>query len=164
MIKKRKSHAFGKDIYLLGRTADGTNYWLEEAKWDCGWYWGGGYVVTYTNNTNPSRAKDLQSHQHFDGLFFKKANMHGYDAFVDFFEETPFTEKEIWKICELMKSFYIAREYADMVCRGGAHYTDNPAKEFIKSDIIYKTINELQIPAIMESLYEILSGEVKTNV
>lgn len=164
MIKKRKSHAFGKDIYLLGRTADGTNYWLEEAKWDCDWYWGGGYVETYTNNTNPARARDIESHQHFDSLFFKKANMHGHKAFTEFFEETPFTDKEIWQICDLMKSFYIASEFAAMVHTGGANYTENPVREILKSDIMYKTINELQIPAIMESLYEILSGEEKADV
>ena len=156
-MNKLKAHAFGKDIYLLGRDANGTNYWLEEATWDCDWYWGGGYVETYTNNRNPERARDIESHQHFDDLFFK-GNINGFTSFKNFFVETPFTNKEIFQICELMKAFYIAREYSDMVYRGGTNYTENPAKEFIKSDVIYKTINELQIPNIMKKLYEILEG------
>ena len=52
-MKKEKRFAFGKNIYLLGSDKDGVKYWLEEASWDCGWYWGFGYVETYTNNSNP---------------------------------------------------------------------------------------------------------------
>lgn len=155
-MDKRKSHAFGKDVYLLGKDAEGTSYWLEEAKWDCDWYWGGGYVETYTNNDYPSMSKDIVTHSHFDSMFFK-ANKNGYDAFTDFFYETPFDNKEIWKICELMKAFYIARQYSDMLFCGGAHYTSNPASEAIKSDTEYKRINETVIPELMRHLYEILS-------
>lgn len=159
---KRKSHAFGKDIYFLGQDKDGINYWLEEAKWDCDWYWGGGYVETYTNNKCPSMSRDINSHSHFNCMFFK-GNKNGYDAFKDFFVETPFTDKEIWTICELLKAFYIARDYSDMICRGGAHYTTNPAKETIKNDAEYKRINEIVIPEIMRNLYKIMTPERKDN-
>ena len=155
-MNKRTSNAFGKIIYLLGKDENGILYWLQQATWDCDWYWGGGYVETYTNNEYPHLAKDIDSHQHFDGLFFK-GNKNGYDAFKEFFVETPFTDKEIWKICELMRSFYIAREYSDMIHRGGAHYTSNPVSEIIKNDAEYERINKVVIHAIMQSLYEILS-------
>lgn len=155
-MNKQTSNAFGKIIFLLGEDEDGVNYWLEQATWDCDWYWGGGYVETYTNNEYPHLSRDIDSHQHFDGLFFK-GNKNGYDAFKEFFVETPFTDKEIWKICELMRSFYIAREYSDMIHRGGAHYTSNPVSEIIKDDAEYERINKVVIPAIMQSLYEILS-------
>lgn len=39
-MKKEKRKAFGKNIYLLGEDTEGTKYWLEEASWDCNWYWG----------------------------------------------------------------------------------------------------------------------------
>lgn len=159
-MKKETRHAFGKDIYLLGTDANGVKYWLEQAKFDCDWYWGGGYVETYTNNNRPERARDINSHQHFDGLFFK-GNTDGHTAYKAFFTETPFTDSEIWKICELMKSFYIAREYSDMIYRGGAHYTKNPAKETIKNETEYKRINETVIPSIMQELYKILGGVEK---
>ena len=155
-MNKQTSNAFGKIIFLLGEDEDGVNYWLEQATWDCDWYWGGGYVETYTNNKYPHLSKDINSHQHFESLFFK-GNKNGYDAFKEFFAETPFTDKEIWKICELMRSFYIAREYSDMIHRGGAHYTSNPVSEIIKDDAEYERINKVVIPAIMQSLYEILS-------
>lgn len=84
-------------------------------------------------------------------------NKHAYDTFKDFFIIHPFTDDEIWKICELMKSFYIAREYSDMLYRGGAHYTSNPVRTEIQSETEYKRINEEVIPAIMKALYGILT-------
>ena len=154
-MEKRKTHAFGKTCYLLGADAYGVHYWIEETKFECGWYYGGGYVETYTNNKHPEIAKDISSHNHFDSMFFNK-NKCAFDAFREFFKETPFNDNEIWKICELMKSFYIARNYSDMLHIGGAHYTTNPASEKIKSDLEYKRINEIVIPEIMGELYKIL--------
>ena len=74
-MKKQKNHAFGKDIYLLGKDNGDTLYWLEAGSWDCKWYWGFGYVETYTNNNHPSRSRDISSHQHFDSLFLTKTKM-----------------------------------------------------------------------------------------
>ena len=158
-MKKTKSFAFGKDIYLLGADRDGVYYWLAAARWDCGWYWGGGYVETYTNNKKPSISLDINSHSHFNSMFFN-GRKNGHDAFNEFFAEHPFSDGEVWKICELMRSFYIAREYSDMLHIGGAHYTTNPAKDVIKEGAEeYTRINERIIPEIMRQLYAILSGE-----
>lgn len=156
-MKKQKNHAFGKDIYLLGKDNGGTLYWLEAGSWDCKWYWGFGYVETYTNNNSPSRSRDISSHQHFDSLFFNK-NKDGHTAFKEFFAETPFTDSEIWKLLELMKAFYTAREYSDMMYRGGTHYTSNPAKEDIQNAEEYERINKKMIPSIMEEVYKIMEG------
>lgn len=154
-LNKKKSHAFGKDIYLLGRDEYGENYWLEEASWDCNWYWGFGYVRTYTNNRNPERAKDISSHQHFDGLFLKKGRC-AYDVFEEFFVETPLTDKEIWTLLELMRSYYTARRYAEMVHIGGSHFTKNPCSLIIKSEEEYTRINKIVIPTICEEVYKLL--------
>lgn len=154
---KRTMYNFGKKCFYLGQDASGVNYWLEAATWDCEWYWGGGYVETYTNNNNPERARDIQSHQHFDGLFFRgRENAH--DLFIKKFVVNPFSDSEVWKICELMQAFYTARHYSDMLHCGGAHYTTNPAADTIKSEDEYKRINENVIPAIMNELYKIMEG------
>lgn len=47
-MDKQRSRAFGKKIYLLGEDKCGDRYWLEEPFWDCGWYWGFGYIETYS--------------------------------------------------------------------------------------------------------------------
>lgn len=153
---KRKSFAFNKDLYFLGTDENGVNYWLEAAKWNCGWYWGGGYVETYTSN-DPERSRDINSHQHFDSLFFKGPEC-CKNEFDKMFVKSPFTDSEKWQICELMKSFYIARNYSDMLHSGGAHITTNPAKDTIQNQSEYDRINKIVIPEILEKLYEILGG------
>ena len=157
-MKKEKTKAFGKDIFLLGKDKEGTKYWLEAASWDCGWYWGFGYVETYTNNNCPHIAKDIESHQHFDGLFFNK-NKNGYDAFKEFFAEYTITDKELWKLLELMKTFYALKETAEVLSRGGAHYTSNPCSEIIKNDAEVNRINKTVLPAIFNEIYNILGGD-----
>ena len=149
-MKKQKSYAFDKNVYLLGRDEDGRNYWLEEASWDCDWYWGFGYIESYTNNANPSRARDIYSHEHFSSL--------GYDGFKAKFKETPLNDSEIWQLCELMRSFYIAREYSDMLHRGGSNYSHNPCKDTIKNEDEYKRINEVVIPEICKAVYKLLEN------
>lgn len=156
-MEKKTDVAFGKRCFLLGADKEGIWHWLEAGKWDCDWYWGFGYVETYTNNKHPGLSRDISSHQHFDRLFFNGPS-HGYDNFKSFFLETPLSDKEIWKLCELMKSFYVAREYSDMIHRGGAHYTANPVADKIKNEDEYKRINECVIPAIMAEVYKILGG------
>ena len=157
-MKKFAFNKFGHKYYLLGTDKEGIKYFLEEAHWDCDWYWGGGYVETFTNNKNPVCSSDIDSHHHFNYMFLTY-NKNGFDMFKDLFKGTPFTDNEIWKICELMKSFYVAREYSDMIYRGGAHYTQNPAKETIMNEVEYNRINKVVIPSIMDELYKILSEE-----
>lgn len=156
MLKKWSFKKFGHTYYFLGVDAGGDNYFLENATFNCGWYWGGGYVETFTNNRSPELARDIKTHTHFDSLFLNNPRKIAVESFKEYFTETPFTDSEIWKICELMKSFYIMRNYSDMIYRGGANYTHNPASEIIKSETEYKRINEIVIPEIMTQLYEIL--------
>ena len=154
-----KKHTFnwnGKKYFLLG-TKDHVRYYLESASFDCGWYWGGGYVETFTNNRCPACSRDIASHNHFNGLFFN-GNKNGYDMFKDFFDFTPFNNSEIWQIIELMKTFYIMRDYSDTIYRGGSHYIINPIADIIKNNTEYERINKRVIPAIMEALYKILEG------
>ena len=146
----------GKKYYLLGADREGIKYWLKEGHFDCDRYWGFGYVQTFTNNKNPASSRDIQSHSHFDTRFFNKHN-NGFDEFTAFFEETTLSKDEIWRFIELMKSFYTAREYSDMISLGGSNYTQNPVKETIKCETEYKRINEVVIPAVMEEVYKLLS-------
>ena len=158
-MKKNVKKAFGKTVYLLGKDKEGTYYWLESASWNCDWYWGFGYVETYTNNKCPDKSKDISSHQHFNGLFFNK-NKNGYDEFKDFFEETTLSDDELWKLLELMRSFYILRDCAELLHLGGAHYTKNPCINIIKNEEEENRINKIVLPAIFKEIYSIL-GDIE---
>lgn len=156
-MKKEVDIAFGKKQYLLGQK-DGTYYWLEEAKWECEWYWGLGYVETFTNNKKPHLSVDIESHNHFC-MFFDEGN--GYDAFKEFFDESVLNDKELWTFLECMKSLYTLGEYSDFLYRGGSHYTSNPCRELIMNDAEYERINKELIPALLNQVYKLLSDELQ---
>ena len=159
-MKKKTMFVFRKNIYLLGKDKDGINYWLEEPSWDCDWYWGFGYVETYTNNKRPDLARDINSHQHFNGLFFKK-NKCAFDVFKEFFIETPFSDDEIWVLLDYMKTFYTLRDASDLFHNGCSHFTSKAKIEAIKeySKDIYDKINKTILPELFGKIKDLLTKE-----
>ena len=162
-VKKWTFERHGKKYFFLGADANGKNHFLESAHFDCGWYWGLGYIETFTNNRRPAEARDIDSHTHFDYLFFDGAKGCAFDVFKNYFPVTPLTDNEIWQLLELMKALYLARNYSDMIYRGGAHYTTNPAADVIRNDAEYKRINETVIPAMNKAVYRLLGGDDYEN-
>ena len=167
-IEKKKEHAFGKDTYLLGKL-NNEYIWLEAARFDCGWYWGFGYIEVYTNQENPSRSKDTSSHSHFKGLLGKKEYYdHEKGCFRtsnEYFhhlnelpemEESVLTDKESWELSDLMESFYTLKDAAGIFNHGDSSLTtvENPC---LKNEKIEKEINEVLLPKIFERIYQILS-------
>lgn len=154
MLEKKKINKFGEH-YLLGIDSDGTKHWLEKPSWQCSWYWGIGYVHTFTNNDNPEKSKDIQTHYYFKN--FENNNRNMYDNFKEKFTESVLSDKELWVFCELMKSAYILRSYSDMLYLGGAHYTENPKKDLIKNPAEYERINKIVLPAIFDEIDKLLT-------
>ena len=145
-MKKQTTIAFNKKIYLLGADAEGTKYWLEAPSWDCDWYWGFGYVETYTNNNYPNRSRDINSHQHFDSLFLNDSKVSAFDAFKEFFKETTLDQKEIYLLIDYMSSFYKLKDVAKTLGVGYSNMTET-AKE----------INEKILTAIFKRIDILLS-------
>ena len=92
MMEKQVRYANGDYQLLLGEK-DGERYWLTQASFDCGGYWGFGYVESYRGNGRGD--KSWRSHQHFDSLFLKGPK-DSKSMFDSFFEDTTLTDKEIW--------------------------------------------------------------------
>jgi hypothetical protein len=172
-MKKQKSHAFGKDIYLLGTDSDKQKYWLEAPKWDCDWYWGFGYVETYTNNRNPFLAKDIKSHRHIDNSFIGqheyydgKKDAHCLGKYIHNIYDSPllkektFSKEEGWQLSELFKQFYLLKEMAEFCHRErpSCHVTTSPVDHGNMHDW-YDKINYEMIPKITEKILTILSPE-----
>ena len=116
-MEKKTSKAFGKTVWLLGKDKDGISYWLEAPSWDCGWYWGFGYVETYTNNRNPEKSRDISSHQHFNNMFLNGPKC-SRDMFKEFFVETPLSDDEIWELVDYMQTFYTLKSAAELFRHG----------------------------------------------
>lgn len=162
LMQKEKDHAFGKDVYLLGADRDGWKYWLEAPSWDCGWYWGFGYVETYRDRRKPSNALDINSHGHIEGLLGEGEDKNGgychnlFDSVT--FIKTTFTEQEGWILTELFRQFYLFREMAD--------FWHNRSCGTTKSPILWNTktakkqqelFNEKMIPQVTAKIIEMLS-------
>lgn len=160
IVKKEKRHAFRKDIYLLGRL-NGKRIWLEQATWDCDWYWGFGYVESYTNDARPDRARDIYCHTHYDSICLKKNDKS--NDFMYILQNNPdltectLNESEQWKLSDLMQSFYTLRKIAELYRYGNSHYTSNAVLDVLKCPDLEKEINEKQIPAIFEEIYKLLT-------
>jgi len=153
-INKKTSFAFRKNIYLLGRDEDGINYWLEEPTFDCGWYWGLGYIETYTNNRSPQNSKDIQSHEHFISKFLDK----GYDTYRNFFKESTLDEKEIWRLLELMSTSYTLEKAARLFEKGSAWVAKNDCYDVIKDQDLYEEIVKVKLPAVNSAICNLLGG------
>lgn len=155
---KEKRHAFSKDIYLLGKDEQGQKYWLEAPTWDCGWYWGFGYVETYTNNTSPERSRDTSSHSHADNFMSKYFT--SWNGSKPILKHRTFTEKEGWEISELFEQFYLLRKMAEYYKDGKSHCADTAIEKDIYLDRV-KEINELRLPKVMDRILEILTPKVE---
>ena len=158
MLEKRVSKAFGKKIYLLGTFEDGPNFWLKEPTWDCGWYWGFGYVSTY------------QSHQHYDGLCFKKYEYYDHKKgcfqqgeYIHKLSDRPdvvacsLIEREQWILSDLMKMAYTLKKTAELYRQGNAHLTSHGLVPQLKRPDREKEINEIELPAIFAQIEKLLT-------
>lgn len=126
---------------LIGKN-DNRSIYLTAPSWDCGWYWGFGYLGN----------KD--SHYHIDTLGKGKVL---FEAFKNHFGDTLVVrESQLWTLCELFQTFYDLKNTAEVLGRGGSHYTYNPCKDIITNKQEVERINTIVLPHIFEEIYKIL--------
>src|SRR6266498_252120 len=139
-------------IVYLGQN-NGQSIYLSAPSWDCGWYWGFGYL----GNT--------RCHYHVDGLTtnewydfekqcFRSERLNLFDGFKKHFGDSLVikSDKELWTLCELFQTFYALKKTAEVLERGGSHYTTNPISELIKNPAEVSRINETILPKIFEEI------------
>lgn len=152
-MEKQVDFAFNKKVYLLGADAEGVKYWLDAPSWDCGWYWGFGYVETYQDNRKPSKAIDIDSHQHAKNFWSKWCN--------EILKEKAFSDDEKWVLCELFDNFYTLKNLAAAQSDGGkeGNYTSQingfNYNNLIKDNL---NINIDCLPFVMAKIISILGG------
>jgi len=153
---KRIMRIAGKENFFLGRSDD-TNYYLEEATYNCQHYWGFGYIQGYYKGK-------WQSHQHFKGLIeWQKLPT------LPFMEETPLTVDERWDLVELMQRFYTLKKFTELVYNSnGAHVTGSGLNSSMRSAAYYhaaQTALRKTLPDIFSEIYHILTpADVATPV
>jgi hypothetical protein len=140
----------------IGTTEDNEKIYLSPPSWDCGWYWGFGYL----GNNN--------CHYHVDGLKKQETYKNGrreteffnlYDGFKAHFKnDFIIRESHIWALSELFETFYTLKKTAEVIGRGGAHYTSNPCKDVIKNPEEVERLNKIVLPAIFDEIYKLLEA------
>lgn len=170
-LEKKVVHVFGKDHYLLGINSEGEKVYLTAPSWDCDWYWGFGYITTFTNNKNPEMSMDISSHSHWDSSIIGKHEYYNHEkgCFVsdnnyihhsnEYFgrENSVLTDKESWTLAELMKTAYTLKESAELFGRGGSCVSSNPNQDILKDEALTKRINEVLLPEVFKSIKELLT-------
>jgi len=136
------------DDFTMGKaqTDDRHACKLRAPSWDCGWYWGIGYLG------------HRDAHFHLNGVVKEhKTNM--FDALRLEFGDTLAIkdEKDLWTFCELMQTAYTLRETAEVLGRGGTHYMTNPCADIVKNTAEVERINGTVLPAIFDAVEDILT-------
>ena len=167
-----------EDYYLIGKDNTGKRVWLEKPSWDCGWYWGFGYLQTMRSDLTPSAARDIDSHTHWDS---RVGHKNAYDWFIETFGEPStdiwghprkadkgtrmcrFTDKQVWRLCELMATAYTLKETAEVLGRGKSNYGENPCVKVIKNTREAKRINSKVLPAIFAEIGKIFDEADKAE-
>jgi len=154
-MKKKTINKFGEH-YLLGVNKDGEHVYLEKESWDCGWYWGFGYLHTFTNDRQPTRSVDISSHFHFDGKFLE-GPLSAYDTFREYFKETVLTNNEIWELVDLMTTAYTLKKTAAILSHGYSYYTDRAKISDLKDKELEEKINHEFLPEVFDRIRALLT-------
>ena len=159
LLNKKIVNVFNKNNYLLGEDEDGTRYYLEEPHFDCGWYWGLGYIETFTNNRQPTRSVDIMSHEHFDSKFL---NGKGYvDGYEQFFKKSVLDRHNIYRLFELMECAYTLKKMAGICEKGSAWVSKNDCYDTLKDQSWYLEIIQKKLPAVISEICNLLGGKTK---
>jgi len=141
---------------LLGEN-NGEKIYLSAPSWDCGWYWGFGYLGNRNCHYHVEGLKKIEKYN-FEKSVREYEFVNLYDGFKKHFGDT-FTvklDKDIWTLAELFSTMYDLKNIAEVYNRGGAHYTTNPCASLIKNSAEVHRINTVVLPAIFEEIYKIL--------
>jgi hypothetical protein len=155
MLNKKIINKFGKH-FLLGINQDGEYVWLKKESWDCNWYWGFGYLHTYTNNKQPERSRDISAHFHFDSTFLNGKEC-ARDMFKKYFKSTVLTDSEIWELVDYMQTFYTLKEVAELFKNGYSHQTERAKIETLKSEDQRDLVNKVWLPEVFKRIEALLT-------
>ena len=129
-------------IYLGNTTQHGKLY-LSKHSWDCGWYWGFGYIG------------NSRLHMHIDSLINSE-----YDVNLLFDKGTPITQDQLWIIRDLFKQAYALKAAAEVYQYGGHQTTKPGMTDCIKNLEMAARINK-DLETVLDKVWDFLSNEVK---
>ena len=131
-----------------GTYIDGENIYLTKHNWDCGWYWGFGYIG------------NARCHSHFDSLLSIKDGCGGIKHLAsELFQSTKITDKEWWVIRDLFIQAYALRGAAEVYRYGGHQTTLKGVTNIIQSHDMAKFINA-DLEKVLNTLWNYVCAAV----
>lgn len=153
---------FTERIYL-GKY-HGEKVYLAPPSWDCGWYWGFGYI------------QNRNLHTHYNCVCLTKVERYDFEKaawtngeYIDIlsgnpdFTELAFTEPTLWALSDYMKSFYALQKAAEVLGRGSSHMAGS-AKPCVLDQAMAERINTELLPKLFDTIFELLTEKENTHV
>lgn len=81
-----------------------------------------------------------------------------HDCLLEDYELNKNIESNLWKFCELVSTIYTLKESAEVLGRGGSHYTTNTCKDIIINKLEVERINSIVLPSLFNELDTLLKG------
>lgn len=136
---------------------NGERIYLSAPSWDCGWYWGFGYLGNKNCHYHVDGLTKIENYN-FEKQVWQYEFVNLYDGLKKHFGDSFIikNDSDIWTLAELFKTFYTLKETSEVLGRGGSHYTNNPCKDVIINTDEVNRINENVLPAIFDEIYKIL--------
>lgn len=148
---------------LFGMTESHGRLWLAPPSWDCGHYWGFGYLQNRDNHTHFSSfvGGDITAYDDEKRAWVKLRHIHNVYANPNLVECT-FSEKEGWMLAELFSQFYNLKKMAEFSNRKrpNSHITDSPVYHGDMTDVA-KHINDVMLPKIMDRIMLMLTPDAE---
>ena len=136
------------DKIILGKVKEdykkyqvaGEIIYLSKHSWDCGWYWGFGYIG------------NERLHTHFDSEFL------GEETDIrNIFETTDIRQDEWWILRDLFVQAYSLRKCAETYRHGGHQTTTKGITDIIQSKVMEKKINA-DLKIVLDKIWSILES------
>lgn len=132
------------DYALLGRTSSGDKVYLERGSFDCDWYFGFGYIKVFEENRSR-----WSSHLHWNSYFSDSSHVEPEDIDDSLsgkvegkLVETPFSKKELWQLCDMMKSYYSLKETAGVYHRKGSSHLTGDTRGLFKNEELLEDLHD----------------------
>ena len=143
-VKLGTSSHFDGDVFIVRPT------------WDCGWYWGFGYLERWN-----ARKGDIDFHTHINSQFSgneESPRCNWYEGMQYLLDKGDVFEndRQRWQFLEIVKTIYNLKMTAEVLGRGGSHYSTNPLSEDIKNHDEVRRINQYLIPKLIDEMYKVL--------
>ena len=130
------------DKIYLGNTTQYGRLYLSKHSWDCGWYWGFGYIG------------NSRLHMHIDSLIGAE-----YDIRSIFDKGSPITQNQWWIIRDLFTQAYALKKAAEVYQHGGHQTTKPGMTDCIKNLEMAARINK-DLETVLDKVWDFVSNGV----